>query len=208
MKIVRYSDGAGKIGYASEQADGSALAIQGDIFADFQVTKEKAQIKKRLAPLVPTMIWCIGLNYKFHAQETNSKIPEYPVLFAKGPNAVQNPEDPIQVPMRLRSDEVDYECELAVVIGKNCKNVSKKQAYEYILGYTCANDVSARDWQLNKPGKQWMAGKTFDTFAPVGLVLASRCRRPPARRCSTSAGFPIPSASAATAIRTSTRSKR
>jgi 2-keto-4-pentenoate hydratase/2-oxohepta-3-ene-1,7-dioic acid hydratase in catechol pathway len=174
MKIVRYADGAGKIGYASEQADGSALAIQGDIFANFQVTREKAQIKKRLAPLVPTMIWCIGLNYKFHAQETNSKIPEYPVLFAKGPNAVQNPEDPIQVPMHLHSDEVDFECELAVIIGKNCKNVSKNQAYEYILGYTCANDVSARDWQLKRGGSQWCRGKTFDTFAPLGPCLVTK----------------------------------
>jgi 2-keto-4-pentenoate hydratase/2-oxohepta-3-ene-1,7-dioic acid hydratase in catechol pathway len=74
MKIVRYSDGAGKIGYASEQADGLVLAIQGDILVNFQVIREKAQIKKRLAPLVPTMIWCLGLNYRFHAEETNSKM--------------------------------------------------------------------------------------------------------------------------------------
>lgn len=67
--------------------------IQGDIFADFQVTKERADIQKRLAPIVPSMIWGIGLNYKFHAQESNAKLP---MLFAKGPNAVQNPEDPIQ----------------------------------------------------------------------------------------------------------------
>jgi 2-keto-4-pentenoate hydratase/2-oxohepta-3-ene-1,7-dioic acid hydratase in catechol pathway len=174
MKIVRYADGAGKIGYASEQPNGSALVIRGDIFADFQVSKEKAQIKKRLAPLVPVMVWCIGLNYKLHAQETNSKIPEYPVLFAKGPNAVQNPEDSIQIPMHLPSDEVDYECELAVVIGKSCKNVSKQQAYEYILGYTCANDVSARDWQLKRGGSQWCRGKTFDTFAPMGPCLVTR----------------------------------
>ena len=98
MKIVRYLDGAGKVRFASEQADGSALVIQGDIFADFQVTKERAGIKKRLAQIVPSMIWCIGLNYKFHAQESNAKIPGYPVLFAKWPNAVQNPEDPIQIP--------------------------------------------------------------------------------------------------------------
>ena len=174
MKIVRYLDGAGKISYASEQADGSVLAIQGDIFANFQVTRDKADIKKRLAPIVPSMIWCIGLNYKFHAQESNAKIPEYPVLFAKGPNTVQNPEDPIQIPTRLRSDEVDYECELAVVIGKSCKNVSKADAYEYILGYTCANDVSARDWQLKRGGSQWCRGKTFDTFAPLGPCLVTK----------------------------------
>src|SRR5262249_38294063 len=81
MKIVRYLDGRGQIGYGSEQPDGSVFVIKGDLFATYQVTQEKAQIKKRLAPLAPAMIWCIGLNYKFHAQESNAKIPEYPVLF-------------------------------------------------------------------------------------------------------------------------------
>src|SRR5262249_4310104 len=74
----------------------------------------------------------------------------------------------------LRSDEVDYECELAVVIGKTCKNVPKAKAYEYILGYTCANDVSARDWQLKRGGGQWCRGKTFDTFAPLGPSLVTK----------------------------------
>ena len=135
---------------------------------------ERADIKKRLAPVAPPMIWCIGLNYKFHAQESNARIPEYPVLFAKWPNALQNPGDPIQIPTRLPSDDVDYECELAVVIGKICKNVSKAQAYDYVLGYTCANDVSARDWQLKRGGSQWCRGKTFDTFAPLEPCLVTK----------------------------------
>lgn len=174
MKIIRYLDGGGEIRFASEQADGSVRVIQGDIFTNFQVTNQRAEIQKRLAPIVPSMIWCIGLNYKFHAQESNAKIPDYPVLFAKGPNAVQNPEEPIQIPTYLQSDEVDYECELAVVIGKKCKNVPRDQAYEYILGYTCANDVSARDWQLKRGGSQWCRGKTFDTFAPLGPCLVGK----------------------------------
>ena len=107
MRIIRYLDGAGIIRFASEQADERTLVIQGDILASFQITKERADIKKRLAPIAPPMIWCIGLNYKFHAQESNARIPEYPVLFAKGPNALQNPGDPIQIPKRLPSDEVD-----------------------------------------------------------------------------------------------------
>jgi 2-keto-4-pentenoate hydratase/2-oxohepta-3-ene-1,7-dioic acid hydratase in catechol pathway len=78
MKIVRYLDGAGKIRHGSEQTDGSVRVIEGDILADFQVTQQKAQIKKRLAPIVPAMLWCIGLNYKFHAQESNAKIPDFP----------------------------------------------------------------------------------------------------------------------------------
>ena len=91
----------------------------------------------------------------------------------KSPAAVQNPGDPIQLPRHLRSDEVDYECELAVVIGRPCKNVSRDRALEYVLGYTCANDVSARDWQGKWGGSQWCRGKTFDTFAPLGPCLVT-----------------------------------
>ncbi len=174
MRIVRYLDSAGKAGFASEEADGSLLVIRGDIFSTFEITKDKALVTKRLAPLVPSMIWCIGLNYKHHAKETNSKIPEYPVLFAKGPGALQNPGDPILIPTHLRSDQVDFECELAVVIGKTCKNVRRDAALSYVLGYTCANDVSARDWQIQRGGTQWCRGKTFDTFAPLGPCLVTR----------------------------------
>jgi 2-keto-4-pentenoate hydratase/2-oxohepta-3-ene-1,7-dioic acid hydratase in catechol pathway len=171
---MRYQDSSGKIGYASEQADGNALVIRGDIFGEFEVTQEKAQVRKRLAPVVPSTIWCIGLNYKHHAKETGSKIPEYPVLFAKSPSALQNPGDPIQIPTHLRSNEVDFECELAVVIGKTCKNVGRAEALNYVLGYMCANDVSARDWQIVRGGTQWCRGKTFDTFAPLGPCLVTK----------------------------------
>jgi 2-keto-4-pentenoate hydratase/2-oxohepta-3-ene-1,7-dioic acid hydratase in catechol pathway len=119
------------------------------------------------------MIWCIGLNYKRHAEETGAKIPEQPVVFAKGPNAVQRPGGPIAIPRYLASEQVDYECELAVVIGKRCKNVTPERALDYVLGYTCANDVSARDWQIKRGGSQWSRGKTFDTFAPLGPVLVT-----------------------------------
>jgi 2-keto-4-pentenoate hydratase/2-oxohepta-3-ene-1,7-dioic acid hydratase in catechol pathway len=92
----------------------------------------------------------------------------------KNPAAVQNPGDPIILPRRLKSSQVDYECELAVVIGRPCKNVTRDQALEYVLGYTCANDVSARDWQKDFGGGQWCRGKTFDTFAPLGPALVLR----------------------------------
>jgi len=91
----------------------------------------------------------------------------------KHTGAVQNPGDPILLPRHLRSDEVDYECELAVVIGQACKNVPRQHALEYVLGYTCANDVSARDWQLQGGGGQWCRGKSFDTFAPLGPCLVT-----------------------------------
>jgi 2-keto-4-pentenoate hydratase/2-oxohepta-3-ene-1,7-dioic acid hydratase in catechol pathway len=98
-------------------------------------------------------------------------LPEYPVLFTKGISTVQNPGDPILLPTHLKSEEVDYECELAVVIGKPARNVSKKDALDYVLGYTCGNDVSARDWQIKRGGSQWCRGKSFDTFCPLGPCL-------------------------------------
>ena len=173
MKIIRYSDSSGQIHHASQQTDGSALVIEGDIFSSFTVTERKADVAKLLAPVEPRIILCIGLNYKFHAEESGAAIPENPVLFIKNPAAVQNPGDPILLPTVLKSDSVDYECELAVVIGKTARNVSKADALNYVLGYTCANDVSARDWQKNGGGGQWCRGKTFDTFCPLGPVLVT-----------------------------------
>ena len=89
---------------------------------------------------------------------------------------MQDPGSPIVIPgsRQLASAEVDYECELAVVIGRACKNVSRERALDYVLGYTCANDVSARDWQIRNGGGQWCRGKTFDTFAPLGPCLVTR----------------------------------
>lgn len=173
MKIIRYSDSSGRTGYAAQQSDGSARVIEGDIFGTYQVTEQTADVAKVLAPVQPTAILCIGLNYKFHAEESGAAIPENPVLFVKSPGAVQNPGDNIELPRALRSDQVDYECELAVIIGKAAKNVSKEKALDYVLGYTCANDVSARDWQKNGGGGQWCRGKTFDTFCPLGPVLVT-----------------------------------
>ncbi len=174
MKIIRYSDASGQIHHAAQQADGSALVIEGCIFGSPKVTDRKADVAKLLAPVDPRAILCIGLNYKFHAEESGMAIPQHPVLFMKSPGAVQNPGDPILLPSVLKSDSVDYECELAVVIGKAARNVKKADALDYVLGYTCANDVSARDWQKNGGGGQWCRGKTFDTFCPLGPVLVTR----------------------------------
>lgn len=171
MKIIRYQDPQGAIHYGLLQPDGSALEIAGDLFGSFDVTGQPARISKLLAPVAPTSILCIGLNYRRHAEESNAAPPKNPVLFMKMASAVQNPGDPIILPRHLASEQVDYECELAVVIGKACKNVAKEQALDYVLGYACANDVSARDWQLQWGGGQWCRGKTFDTFAPLGPCL-------------------------------------
>lgn len=173
MKILRYSDSNQQIHFAAQKADGSAERLSGDLYAGLLPTGEKADVRKILAPLVPSSILCIGLNYRHHAAESGAKVPEIPILFVKGPNALQNPGDPIEIPTRMKSEEVDYECELAVVIGKPCKNVRRDEALNYVLGYTCANDVSARDWQIKKGGGQWCRGKFFDTFAPLGPVLVT-----------------------------------
>jgi 2-keto-4-pentenoate hydratase/2-oxohepta-3-ene-1,7-dioic acid hydratase in catechol pathway len=174
MYIVRYLDSHGQTHYGKQLSDDSILRIEGDIFQDFEETSSRADVRKLLAPVAPTGLWCIGLNYRKHAEETKAKLPEFPILFMKGLNATQAPGDPIVLPRQLRSDEVDYECELAVVIGKACKNVPRARALEYVLGYTCANDVSARDWQIRRGGSQWCRGKTFDTFAPLGPRLVTR----------------------------------
>src|ERR1035438_8859409 len=154
MKIMRYQDPQGAVGYAAQQADGTALKLAGDIFNSPKVTAEKVTVARLLAPIQPSFIICIGLNYRRHAQETGAKFPEQPVVFFKGINTLLNPGDAIQIPQFMRSDEVDYECELAVVIGKPCKNVSRANALDFVLGYTCCNDVSARDWQIKRGGGQ------------------------------------------------------
>ena len=173
MKIIRGQDSRGNTVHAAQQPDGSAFRITGDIFSSFGVTAEEVQIKRLLAPVQPSSIICIGLNYRKHAEETRAKFPEYPVVFFKGINTLQNPGEAIQIPTHLRSDKVDYECELAVVIGRACKNASRHNALDFVLGYTCSNDVSARDWQIERGGGQWCRGKSFDTFTPLGPVLVT-----------------------------------
>jgi 2-keto-4-pentenoate hydratase/2-oxohepta-3-ene-1,7-dioic acid hydratase in catechol pathway len=173
MRIIRHLSPSGPV-YAALQADGSAREIAGDIFGQFRVSERVVPLGKTLAPLVPANILCIGLNYKKHAAESKLPPPERPVLFVKNTASVQNPGDAIELPVKLASTKVDYECELAVVIGKRCKNVSKANALDYVLGYTCGNDVSARDWQRDFGGGQWCQAKSFDTFCPLGPVLVTR----------------------------------
>jgi 2-keto-4-pentenoate hydratase/2-oxohepta-3-ene-1,7-dioic acid hydratase in catechol pathway len=158
----------------------SAEVLDGDLYTGLIPTGRIEPVAKLLAPVAPTQILCVGLNYRRHAAETNAKIPEFPILFFKPLGAVQNPGDPIFLPTRLASDEVDYECELVVVIGKRCKNVARADALKYVAGYTCGNDVSARDWQNKRGGSQWCRGKSFDTFAPLGpwLVTPDEIKNP------------------------------
>jgi 2-keto-4-pentenoate hydratase/2-oxohepta-3-ene-1,7-dioic acid hydratase in catechol pathway len=173
MKIQRYADAAGRIGFARRHDDGTGEVLSGSLADGFTGTGERADLFKVLAPVEPPAIFCTGLNYRKHAVETGARLPQHPILFMKAPTAVQNPGDAIQIPTRLASHEVDFECELAVVIGRTAKNVRCEEALDYVAGYTCANDVSARDWQVKWGGSQWCRGKTFDTFAPLGPCLVT-----------------------------------
>lgn len=173
MKIQRYLDKNGKVGFARLASADTWEKLSGGFAQGFSGTGEMADVAKVLAPVDPSAIFCTGLNYQKHARETGGKQPQYPILFMKAPSAVQNPGDPIRIPTKLASHEVDYECELAIVIGRTAKNVARADALNHVAGYTCANDVSARDWQVRFGGGQWCRGKTFDTFAPLGPCLVT-----------------------------------
>jgi 2-keto-4-pentenoate hydratase/2-oxohepta-3-ene-1,7-dioic acid hydratase in catechol pathway len=173
VHIIRFLDSSGVEYYGARIDDTKAHLIQGSIFGDHKVTRDVARIGKLLAPVIPANLLCIGLNYRKHAEESGAKLPAYPVVFMKAPGALQNPGDPILIPT-VEPLEVDYECELAVVIGKKAKNVSRQEALSCVLGYTCANDVSGRNWQIQKGGSQWCRGKSFDTFCPLGPDLVTK----------------------------------
>jgi 2-keto-4-pentenoate hydratase/2-oxohepta-3-ene-1,7-dioic acid hydratase in catechol pathway len=151
-------------------SDGVSQLKQAAGRPDVQV-HPSSTVKLRAPVPDPRKVVCIGLNYKDHARESGAAIPPEPVLFSKFPTAVIAHGDPIVLPPV--SQEVDYECELVIVIGRAGRNIKKENATQHIAGYTCGHDVSARDWQLKKPGGQWMAGKTFDTFAPTGPAIVT-----------------------------------
>ncbi len=130
------------------------------------------QVVKLLAPIPdPQKVICVGLNYADHARESGQAPPPEPVLFSKFPTAILAPDAPIVLP-RV-SQEVDYEAELVVVIGRPGRYIAEQDALRHVAGYCVGHDVSARDWQLRKPGGQWLLGKSFDTFAPFGPTLVT-----------------------------------
>ena len=148
---------------ALAQATRAVQAFEGGI------PVEEVQIK---APIYdPEKIVCIGLNYADHAAETNNPIPAEPVVFSKFTTTLVGPNDSIPYPEV--SQKVDYEVELVAVIGKGGKNISEDDALDHVFGYTVGNDVSARDYQLEKPAGQWLLGKNFDSFCPIGPEIVT-----------------------------------
>jgi 2-keto-4-pentenoate hydratase/2-oxohepta-3-ene-1,7-dioic acid hydratase in catechol pathway len=168
MKITRTHDESGCIVHLSETSEDEGQLIDGNLFGSFEVSETRLPVRQRMAPVNPPLIIGIAQNYRAHALEMGGSLPEKPVYFIKMPGTLVGPDDPIRLPRHLRSDKVDFEAELAVVIGKTCSNVSPENALDHVLGYTAANDVSARDWQKEWGGGQFCRGKGFDTFCPLG----------------------------------------
>ncbi|MEM9827577.1 MAG: fumarylacetoacetate hydrolase family protein [Planctomycetota bacterium] len=181
LRLFRYRNSNGKVGYADDRGDHGVPVpgITGRNLFDRPLDQWEAKgdsfaLPKTRLPPVPRgeKILCIGLNYRDHAKETGAKIPTEPVVFSKFNSTRRGHEQPIVLPTIAK--HVDYEAELVVVIGRKAKQVDESAAMECVYGYTAGHDVSARDWQKGRPGGQWLLGKSFDSFAPMGPVMVSR----------------------------------
>lgn len=154
-----------------------ARVIEGDIFGQYRVTDQIADVRMLLAPLARKDIGTVrglGLNYEQHAKEANMPIPKFPILFYKPVTALSGPVDDIPVPpMAQEGEGLDYECELVFIIGKEATDVPESKALDYVLGYAVGNDVSHRDWQIKHGGGQWGLGKSFNGWAPFGPGIVS-----------------------------------
>lgn len=175
MKLARCIDNQKRTRWVEPLSPTRARVYHGeDPFGSLRPGSEEVAVSRWLAPIAPPAVFGIGLNYRAHAAETGARLPDNPVMFMKPGTAVTGPGSPILLPAACdHGPEVDYEAELAVVIGTTARNVSVEQALDHVLGYTCANDVSARRWQKHAGGGQWVRGKSFDTFCPLGPVLVT-----------------------------------
>ena len=170
MKYLRFLQN-GNIKHGLLEEDNIIREVVGDIFSNPKNTKNIYSLSEItfLPPCVPTKIIAVGLNYFDHANEVQMKIPDEPLIFMKPPSALIAHNDNIIYPKM--SKQLDYEAELAVIIKNKIKNIEPKDVFENILGYTCFNDVTARD--LQKKDGQWTRAKSFDTFAPVGPFIST-----------------------------------
>jgi len=181
MRFCRFwSDGHN---YSGKIRDNSVDIVEGDPFTRMNNIRISFPLEriKFLAPFTPTKIWAVGLNYKDHINELSFEAPKEPVIFMKALSSLCNPSDFIRIPSW--AGRIDYEGELAVVIGKRGKNISEEEALDYVLGYSIMNDVTARELQ-QKDG-QWTRAKSFDSFAPFGPVLLLQKEMPPETRLQT-----------------------
>jgi len=187
-RFIRFSDEKGAVLYGDLPASATTKRIEGisipvlsgDPFTGFTKTGNNATVKKLLSPLESTpIIMCIGLNYAQHAKEAQLTVPTNPVVFVKPQDAMTGPYDDVSIHPDAQS-QLDYEGELSVIIGRDCKNVSEADALSYVLGYTVGNDVSARNFQIpaSSSGGQFGYAKSFDGFAPIGPSVALNIKDP------------------------------
>ena len=172
MKRVRFRDGAGTVRTGEWVDDSGAPADtatcgSGGVIEAAGRTYDPENVDV-LPPVEPSKVVCIGLNYADHADEQDSDLPDRPLLFLKGPNALASHDS--EVPLPAGKERVDYEAEMGVVVGEQCRNVPEEEAMDVVAGYTCVNDVSNRDDQRQE--QNWVRGKAFDNAAPVGPVVA------------------------------------
>jgi 2-keto-4-pentenoate hydratase/2-oxohepta-3-ene-1,7-dioic acid hydratase in catechol pathway len=167
-RIYRVKQGAG--GRHAVERDGKFFWMRGDVFGDYDIGDKIPEGGKLafVAPVSPSIVVCIGLNYKDHAAEMKKPLPAEPLVFLKPPGAVVGPDEDIRIP--AWPGRIEHEAELAVVIGKRASRVKASSAMDYVLGMTCFNDVTARELQA-KDG-QYSRAKGFDTFAPIGPCVA------------------------------------
>ena len=178
MRILRFTTADGTISFGQAVDDtlttARPLHLRGPtLFDGFDVAADAVPVVRLLAPLVPVDILCIGLNYRDHAAETGAAVPKTPMLFIKSSGTLNDPGGVIPLPPV--SQRVDYEGELAVVIGRRAKDVTAADTLAHVFGYTIGNDVSARDWQKDKDlgGGQFARGKSFDGFCPLGPAIVT-----------------------------------
>ena len=166
MRIARFRTADKKVSYGVIEGETVAVVV-GDLFAKWKKTAKSFPLSKvtLLAPVLPPNLIAIGRNYIEHAKEGAAEVPKAPIVFLKATTTLTDPGAPILLP-KMAPAHVDYEAELAVIIGRQAKEVSETEALKFVLGYTCANDVSARDCQ--RGDAQWARAKSFDTFAPLG----------------------------------------
>jgi len=175
MKIGRFITKGGEmvLGSFDPRQPGEAAVLHGDIFGPLTVSARVERVATFLPPVDPPNIIALGLNFGKHADETGILRPEQPVMFLKATTSAIGHGGTILLPA-AGPDEVDFEAELAVIIGRKGKNIPPEEAEDYVLGYVCANDVSARDWQTRKQKQQWARGKSFDTFCPIGPYIVTK----------------------------------
>lgn len=185
MRVMRFVDEEGGVLLGTDlDSNGTVEVLVGDLFGELIPSGERTRMRRLLAPVVPPNIFGIGLNYREQVRLSGAEVPSSPMVFMKPTTALTDPGQPIRLPGLCERPEVDYECELAVIIGRTAKDVPVESALRYVLGYTAANDVSARQWQKTSGAR----GKSFDRFCPLGpaLVTADEIPDPQALGLSTS----------------------